>query len=467
MTLVSRLGDIAGGSLDAVGAALATIPRTLNHQSHRIAVTGLQRSGKTVFITSFAHALLHASNAPVAAFPFFPWRGQVLEVSLADIPGITRFPYRERLDELLGDPPRWPARTNGITGLRVRIHYTPSTGLTRRILSKATLDLDLIDYPGEWLLDLPMLSQSYQDWSAQMEELADAGSRADLSQAWLEATRDLDPNATEDAEALQRIGDLYLDYVRRCRSDRNLYYVQPGRFLVGERFDPETGPIFFPMSRAKTSKAGSNGAALVRRYRAYQKLVRRFYGQVFGRLRRQVVLVDLLTALQNGHDSFADLCLATRTITEAFEDLKNPILRTLSFGGVDRLALVATKADHVTADQMNNLIGLLRDMMGEQFVQANARQSSLHAIAAVRSTTQVTRKWQDEALPFLRGVPEGRGSDAIEVRPGVIPGQIPPAADWEALEFNIRRFAPPRLDMPYERPLPHINLDKILQFMIA
>ena len=40
-------------------------------------------------------------------------------------------------------------------------------------------------------------------------------------------------------------------------------------------------------------------------------------------------------------------------------------------------------------------------------------------------------------------------------------------ADWAALEFNIRRFAPPRLALPHQRPLPHINLDKILQFLIA
>jgi predicted YcjX-like family ATPase len=151
------------------------------------------------------------------------------------------------------------------------------------------------------------------------------------------------------------------------------------------------------------------------------------------------------------------------------------VLKALSLGGVDRLALVATKADHVTADQMNNMIGLLRDMIGEPFVQANARQSGLFAAASLRATTQSLLKWQGEALPFLLGVPEGRGGEhgggrggeAIQVRPGVIPGQIPAAADWASLEFNIRPFAPPRLGAAHERPLPHINLDQILQFLIA
>jgi predicted YcjX-like family ATPase len=475
MTPLRHLRDLAGASLEAIGAALAEVPGYLNHSSHRIAVTGLQRSGKTVFVTSFVHALLQAADAPVADFPFFPWRGEVRDVTVADIPGIPPFPYRARLDELLGEPPAWPARTTGLTGIRVRIRYTPAGGLTRRLLPTATIDLDLIDYPGEWLLDLPMLTQSYQEWSARMEALANAASRSDLSRAWREAARGLDPDAAEDPAALQRIGALYLDYIARCRAERHLHFVQPGRFLGGGGDDPERGPVFFPLGTAQATrgaaKAGTNAAALVARYRAYQKLVRRFYGQVFGRLRRQVVLVDLLTALQGGHESFADMALATRSLTEAFEALKNPILKALSLGGVDRLALVATKADHVTADQMNNMIGLLRDMIGEPFVQANARQSGLFAAASVRATTQLMRKYRGEPLPFLLGVPEGRGGgrdgEAIEVRPGVIPGQIPAAADWTSLEFNIRRFAPPRLGTPYQRPLPHINLDKILQFLIA
>ena len=243
MKPLTRLRDLTGGSLDAIGAALSKVPRYLNHDSHRIAVTGLQRAGKTVFVTSFTHALLHAANAPKEAFPFFPWRGQVQRVTVEDIPGIPRFPYAERLGDLLADTPKWPDRTNGLTGLRIRIHHTPTAALTRRILSKATLDLDLIDYPGEWLLDLPMLSQSYHDWSVQMEELASAGSRSALSKSWLEEAKRLDPDAKEDAAELSRIGTLYLDYIRRCHSERNLYYVQPGRFLVSDIDNSDLGPI--------------------------------------------------------------------------------------------------------------------------------------------------------------------------------------------------------------------------------
>ena len=121
-------------------------------------------------------------------------------------------------------------------------------------------------------------------------------------------------------------------------------------------------------------RGGTNGGVLARRYEAYRKLVRRFYGEVFGRLRRQVVLVDLLTALQRGQELFADLALATRTVVEAFEELRHPLAKVLPVGRLDRLSLVATKADHITSGQLNNLVGLLRDMLGEPFMRANARQ---------------------------------------------------------------------------------------------
>jgi predicted YcjX-like family ATPase len=467
MTVLERLGGFARGSLAAVGAALSEVPTALSHERYRIAITGLQRSGKTVFVTSFAHALLNAASAPKNVFPFFPWRGRVQGVTVEDIPGVPRFPYREHLDDLLSASPKWPARTTSLAGLRVRIRHNTTGFIARRVSSTALLDLDLIDYPGEWLLDLPMLSQSYENWSAQTEELAKAVSRAPLSGAWLEAASRIDLDAAENADALAQVGRLYVEYLHRCRRDANLSFLQPGRFVeqhVNDDFIVENP--FFPVSRLTRAKAGSNAAALVRRYRAYQKSVRRFYSEVFGRLRRQIVLVDLLTALQHGHDSFADLALAIRTITDAFEDLAHPLTKKVPFRRVDRLALIATKADHVSADQMLNLTGLLRDMIGQPFILNNAREAGLLSVASVRATSERLVKWQGETRPVLFGIREG-SAEPTEIHPGVIPGQIPDSEAWGAYEFNIRNFQPPRLHSPHDQPLPHINLDKVLQFLLA
>jgi len=472
VTPFSRLKTAAGSTRDGLAAAFDASP--LGQRRHRIAVTGLQLSGKTVFITAFAHALLTAARAPMASFPFFPWREHVQQVELLDIPGVPRFPLEERLDQLLGERPAWPAPTTGLSGLRVRIRHG-DVGLLRSALSStATTDLDLVDYPGEWLLDLPMLTQSFRDWSLQMEELANSAGRLDLATPWLDAVRALDPAAPEDPAELARIGGLYRDYLLRCRQERNLCFVQPGRLaLADETVDPAA--LFFPLSAVRpgvrpgvrSPRRGTMGAALLRRHAAYLKQVRQFYGEVFGRLGKQVLLVDLLSALQHGRESFADLGLAIRSISDAFDELRHPLLRMLPIARVDRLAVAATKADHVTADQHANLVNLLRDIVGEPFLRATARPSGLMAVASVRATTDLKLKVNGLATPFLRGIPVGR-DEVLDIQPGVIPGSIPAADQWDEQGFNIRRFEPPKLGPAFrDRPLPHVNLDKVLQFLLA
>ncbi|MCA0304912.1 MAG: YcjX family protein [Proteobacteria bacterium] len=459
MTDLQRWTDLALAPLKAAGEALVDFPALLTHERRRVAITGLQRSGKTVFITAFAHALVSAKTQPATkALPFFPWIKKVQDVTLHEVPGIPRFDYEGHLAALQATPPRWPEATRTLSAVRIRIRHEPESFLGRRLSSSATTDVDLVDYPGEWLLDLPLLTQSYEEWSRQGEDLAGAPERADLAAAWRADAARIDLDAPEDARLLRRVGGLYVDYLRACRTERALSFLQPGRFLQPGS-TPDDG-LFFPVARLDKPKRGSNGAALVARYEAYRRLVRTFYATVFGRLRRQVVLIDVLTALQQGKESFSDLALAVRTIAQSFDDLAPAYLKLLPFTGVDRLALVATKADHVTTDQVRNLAGLLQDMTGALLAGADGFQ----AIASVRATSEVWNMVDGTSLPFLVGVPAG-GTMPKKFHVGVLPGAIPAADGWANVGFRIRTFEPPTI--PPGAPLPHLNMDKLLQFLLA
>lgn len=452
-----RWTDLALSSLKAAGDSLADLPLPFARQRHRIAITGLQRSGKTVFITAVAHALTTAG-----AMPFFPWIKKVRGVSLHAVPGFDRFDYEGHLADLLADPPHWPAPTRGLSALRLRIQHEPHAFIAKRLSSIATTDIDLVDYPGEWLIDLPLLGQSFTQWSKQAEDLAVAPGRADLAAAWRADAALVDLDAPENGRLLAKVGRLYADYLQLCRTERSLSYLQPGRFL-----QPAPGldeSLFFPAAGLETPRRGSNGAALVRRYEAYRRLVRQFHDRVFGRLRRQVVLIDVLTALQHGQEAFSDLALAVRTIADSFDSLAPAYSKYLPFMGVDRLALVATKADHVTSDQVLNLAGLLRDMTGALVIDATAGTAGFQAVASVRATREVFSLVDGAKLPFLVGVPEGGGEEK-QVYVGVIPSALPAAEDWAGFDFRIRRFEPPR--GLAGGPLPHLNMDKLLQFLLA
>jgi Predicted ATPase len=139
----------------------------------RLAVTGLSRSGKTAFITAFVNQLLHVHSG--ARMPLFsPVREERL-LGVKRIPqrdlGIQRFTYDEGLAQLYGAPPAWPTPTRGVSEIRLALRYRSNDSLLRHFKDTSTLYLEIVDYPGEWLLDLPMLEQDYLAWSRQMTGL--------------------------------------------------------------------------------------------------------------------------------------------------------------------------------------------------------------------------------------------------------------------------------------------------------
>ena len=132
----------------------------------RIGITGLARAGKTALLTSLAANLL-ALSAGRPALPAVSdrLRGRRLPVSIApaaasDIP---RFEVASHTAALAADPPRWPARTTAVSMLALDVDV-PREGLLAP-LGPQRRRLEFLDYPGEWLLDLPLLGQSFTDWS--------------------------------------------------------------------------------------------------------------------------------------------------------------------------------------------------------------------------------------------------------------------------------------------------------------
>src|SRR5690348_2602064 len=142
----------------------------------RLGVTGLSRSGKTVFITALIHGLTRGGRFPVfAAFS----SGRIARAQLAPQPddAVPRFDYENHLRTLIQER-CWPHSTMDISELRLVIEYQRHNGAER------TLTLDIVDYPGEWLLDLPLLNRNFAQWSAESLALSREAPRAHLAAAW-------------------------------------------------------------------------------------------------------------------------------------------------------------------------------------------------------------------------------------------------------------------------------------------
>ena len=158
-----KLSTLTDGTRIALGN-VGDFASDLVAPSLRLGVTGLSRAGKTVFITSLVHNLIHNGRLPL----FTPHaRGRIKRAYLEPQPDddLPRFAYEQHLKALTGDNRQWPQSTRRLSQLRVTIEYAPQ-GFFARNIHGGKLHIDIIDYPGEWLLDLPLLNQTYEQWSA-------------------------------------------------------------------------------------------------------------------------------------------------------------------------------------------------------------------------------------------------------------------------------------------------------------
>src|SRR5436190_16567857 len=165
--------DRAGTGLSEWLSGVPDFAELVSGSTVNLAVTGLSRAGKTVFITSLVHNLLSALHQPYR-MPLLKvvGEGRLVAARLAahKTGRLPHFPYERNIEHMAANPADWPARTADISEIEIDIRYVPGGTLGylmgRMGSGVATLKLKIIDYPGEWLLDLPLLTQSYTDWSA-------------------------------------------------------------------------------------------------------------------------------------------------------------------------------------------------------------------------------------------------------------------------------------------------------------
>ena len=196
----------------------------------RLGVTGLSRAGKTVFITALVRNLVSGGRLPF----FSPEAEQrIVRAYLEPQPddSVPRFDYEAHLGDLLASPPSWPESTRRISELRVTIEYR-SASMLKRAIGLSKLHLDIVDYPGEWLIDLPLLEQDYRAFSSEALALAAMPSRAEFAKPLLAFLAGTDPAAQEDEQIALTGAALFTDYLLAVRESGAQSTLAPGRFLL-------------------------------------------------------------------------------------------------------------------------------------------------------------------------------------------------------------------------------------------
>jgi uncharacterized protein len=464
-----RLLNKAKSSLELAGARLSD-------KHLKLAVTGLSKSGKTAFITSLLNQLLEINGEANLPFLSVVREKRIIGVKRAVQEDLTtkRFAYEDALRDLAREPAQWPQSTSGISQVRLIIRYHKKRGLSKLLMADAQLILDITDYPGEWLLDLPLLSMSYAQWCEQCQREMHSPKRQVLAQALTEKIAALDINAPADEVVMQTLAGAYAQYLHACQQ-AGFQLLQPGRFLLpGELHD---APVlhFFPLSDAQLNHyishsqqtvAGSYLDLLERRFTEYKKkVVAPFYEQHFKRFDRQIILVDCLSALNFGAHSFADLQLALTWIMRSFNYGKSSIVQRLFNPKIDKLVFAASKADHIGADQQINLVKLLDSLLHEarQQLQFVGVVTESTAIAAIRATKNASAELNGERVQVVQG--RNIQGESVTLFPGDVPSHCPSDRFWQEQGFDFPQFSPPSFHNKHV--LEHIRMDQIIEFILA
>jgi len=463
----------------------------MHHDIH-LGITGLRRTGKTVFLTSLIYQLKERGSAGLNAFENKGVKLLPAKIVSTDDP-LPPFPYEDNLKRLKMPVPAWPERSVSEFACTLELSYEAgryasklrkwplaALGMAR---DRGTLRLHLHDYPGEFLLDTPMMGQSYDKWATETIVRMRLHC-SDVAEAYVtraSAIGDATSVASESAVAeLRTTYGRYLG-VARCRG---MEMLQPGIALaaLGKPFDEVTewtaGALPFVPLPDQVSASHPLRSEMKMAFEKYRTGRVEPFARRLHRNGRQIVLVDILRILRNGVECFNDTQECLATIMEAYrrnlawrafaQKLPRPV-RPRSH--ISRIVFAATKADHALKSHRANLRLLLEDIVrkAEGRLAKGVGPMFHEWFSSLRCTKDrdgtVNGRPAEALLGRLRG--EDGGKPPIPRNPGVVPIQWPQGGQGDEWPFGCKRFAFPEFEPESLRPRDGVpwqqmNLDALL-----
>jgi predicted YcjX-like family ATPase len=464
------LSAITDGITRQIEGAMASVSGAFFEPTLRLGVTGLSRSGKTVFITGLVANLLNRGRMPQL-------RGaaRIEAVHLQPQPDVTlpRFDYESHLAAMTGDDPRWPQSTRAVSELRLSFRLAPY-GLFAGLSGPRTLHLDIVDYPGEWLLDLALLGKSYTDWSeATLDRLAKRPEAA----AFMAQARAEDGGLRLEEPKAQSLAAAFTDYLHKARA-AGWSDCTPGRFLLPGDLAGSPVLTFAPLPKPAQTPRTCLWREMERRFDAYKsRVVQPFFRSHFAKLDRQVVLADVLGAIHQGPQAVEDLRRTMAEVLAAFRPGTNSWLTSILGGRrVEKILFAATKADHLHHLQHPALTAITEALLRDAKARADfaGAETAALSLAALRCTVEEMLDQNGTQLPAVRGRLLSSGKQAL-MYPGELPTDpariLAPARDgaarWLDADYALMAFAPARSHQAPGMGPPHIRLDRAAEFLIG
>ena len=442
-----------------------------------IGITGLSQSGKSTFITSLINQLMNHETANLPGFsPVLGERLLGVKMHPLEDRDLATFPYDESYSYLAGSNPQWPQSTEDASGCLLEL-ILENTGFSLSPLSanRYSLYLEIRDYPGEWLLDLPLREMSYSRWCAQCSAQYTQSPRKELLGELLDELQKIDPLSDVDTGRLRLLNKRYVEFLNVCKhGEKRLNLIQPGRFLIPGDVSDTDVLCFIPLlnvgryTEGQLSTASENSYYKIceQRYKRYIKeLVDPFYKKFFSRINRQLVLVDVVNTLNAGQEYVDDMRQALSNITDSFYYGQQSLFFKLFKPKIDKVVFAATKIDQVLSEDHESVRQLLSVLIKQAY--RNAQHEGVipvcEAAASVRSSIEVEHQGE-------RGISGlNQSGEPIGYIHPRIPLRIPEGDEWRPfVEWEIPQLNPPQgLSRQNEDAIPHIRVDTVLNLLIG
>ncbi len=438
-----------------IDQALQQVDR-LRSGTLRIGVTGLSAAGKTTFITSLINQLenhqrgLLARRKPFDRLESVRWQRDTLD---------RPFPYLDSLAALAGEPSAWPESTRDLSRVVIDLRFR-TQGVLGKLKPTSTLRIEILDYPGEWLLDLPLLQLNFGQWCEQMRSWLQAEPRRSIAGDLVARLEALVPDAEHDPGLLGELVEAWTDFLRRSRSEAGLSRNQPGRFLLPGTGVAEQMLQFVPLLAANSHTSGSAGswwAVCEARFNYYRDfIVRGFYAEHFARLERQILLVDMLSPMDAGQPALLDLKAALESVLGSFRYGQGSFLARLFNPRIRQLAVCATKVDQVVPAQQRAVQRCLEDLVTDSL--ADVRHGGVKVRGFPLAAIRAAREEGDALVAGIQGEPGW-----VRYRPGSVPEHLP--LDMQVEGPALFRLRPPP-GLHRNEPFPHYRMDDLLHWLI-
>lgn len=468
-TLARAKGQLQQEAGRVAGQVSVNLARLLERRVV-VGITGFSGAGKSTLITSVINQLLQYQTASIPGF------GPALSNRIRWVkyhPGASgferNFDYEHYYQQLACEGNQWPASTVDISAATLEIGLLRGPKSNWLAPKEYSLWVELRDYPGEWLMDLLLADMSFIDWCAWCQARFDRHSQLPA----IAALREIDPLHAAEPARLKQLVESYSAMAQTVfQQAQELRFVLPGRVLIPQAFNLGKLP-FVPLFLRNHSKAelinapaDSYFCVLQANFERYKRQwVKPFVEKVFGGLDRQLILVDVLQALQQGPDFTEGLVDALAGISESFSYGKSRPWLQWAMPKIDKVVFAATKIDQIVASEheaVRQLLGVLVKKAYTQTQQAGAAPA-IEAVAAVRASVEQEYAGQAGIVGL------GREGKAVGFIHPSVPAHWPSAAHWQAFgQWQPPQLLPPKgLNFRNHDALPHIRMDSLINSLLG